>query len=96
MSLSSPYGGNLTEIRLCRECRLGAITKPRVAVYCIHGPWGNTDMRVVAARRLGAKIETCSLCGKAYRPHAEWSTDSDDLRFCGKRCRERFRTLSHH
>lgn len=95
VSFSSPYVGKLVEIRRCRECRLGAIKKPMVAVYCIHGPWGTTDTRVVAARRLGAKVETCSLCGKAHRPHAEWSTDPDDLRFCGKRCRQRFHDLSH-
>ena len=97
VSCGSPYGGTLTEIRLCRECRLGAVTKPMVAVHCVHGPWGAAanNAQVAAAQRLGAKVQACGFCGKTYQSQIDWSTDSDDLRFCGKRCRQRFHDLSH-
>lgn len=88
---------------LCRTCRLGAIVSRcrEPSIHCIHGLWTSpTTTQAIAAQRLGAKVETCGLCGSTYRPRFDWEwknpgiiTATEPLIVCGKRCRERSRLL---
>lgn len=88
----------------CRACQLGIVSHYRVVIVeCIHGEWSNRALPdVVAAKRLGAKVESCSLCGKSFydtTPDWTWSngvgftgfthTVPHGFAFCGKKCRAR-------